>query len=71
MMPVRFFPAAGVVVYEGETDEQAFARAAAERAQWERQQAEERRLVEWKARPWWQDDPPPVPSPNGPDQPRP
>lgn len=47
----------GVIVYEGETDEQAFERTRLQREHNARVAAEEKRLAEWKARPWWVDAP--------------
>jgi len=61
--PVKFFPMAGVVVYDGETDAQAFDRAKAAFERREQQRAEQARLEAWKNRPWWED--PPV-DPNSP-----
>jgi hypothetical protein len=53
-----YFPLGeGVVVYEGETNEQAFERTRLMREHNARVAAEEKRLAEWKARPWWVDVP--------------
>ena len=46
------------IIYTGETEAQAAAREAQCRADDARADAEERRLAEWKARPWWVDPPP-------------
>lgn len=65
--PCYWYPGRGIVVYDGETDEQAFARAAREDTNRRRQQqaAERQRIL--RATPWWQDPPPaPVPLPDGP-----
>lgn len=51
----RFYPLAGVVVYDGETDEQAFARARLERARYTWQEAQRELAAAAQARPWWEE----------------
>lgn len=51
----RFYPLAGVVVYDGETDEEAFRRAALARARRNWQEAERAVEAEAAALPWWEE----------------
>lgn len=54
-MPRRFYPIAGVVVYDGETDAEAFRRARMQVARGTWQEAQRVVAAEAAACPWWED----------------